>query len=254
MQIHAERCQKPSQKSCLVRLGSPLRVSLACPDTQGAHLKRPRDIGFPVALKLNGEAIAHKTERGLVRLGLADSNSLAEAGGKPCWRWPAPRTGQVDLLVAEMVDGAKGTHRRGSCAILNLAPAWCWGWGGCSRRPWVMLFLRRSPLSRQDAEMLDRRPVQQRLADAAFSGENRLFTGVPWLIYWRDSPVWPQERPEVMSVDLNPADHLAGGRPVPVDALVELDPGSRRSGGFTRAPLGRRIARAVSDLSFIPRA
>ena len=36
-------------------------------------------IGLPVVLKLGGDAIAHKTERGLVRLGLGDTAAVAEA-------------------------------------------------------------------------------------------------------------------------------------------------------------------------------
>ena len=34
------------------------------------------EIGFPVVLKLAGDAIAHKTERGLVRVGVADAEAV----------------------------------------------------------------------------------------------------------------------------------------------------------------------------------
>src|SRR4030088_3005720 len=36
-------------------------------------------IGFPVVAKLCGDAIAHKTERGLVRLNLGDADSVRAA-------------------------------------------------------------------------------------------------------------------------------------------------------------------------------
>jgi acetyl-CoA synthetase (ADP-forming) len=37
------------------------------------------EIGFPVVAKLCGDAIAHKTERGLVRLKLGSSQAVHEA-------------------------------------------------------------------------------------------------------------------------------------------------------------------------------
>ena len=37
------------------------------------------DLGFPVVVKLAGAAIAHKTERGLVRLGLPTPDAVAAA-------------------------------------------------------------------------------------------------------------------------------------------------------------------------------
>src|SRR5256712_2481128 len=64
------------------------------------------EIGFPVALKLCGDAIAHKTERNLVRLGLADPVAVraAAAGLLALGR---PEDGDVALLVAEMVRGRR---------------------------------------------------------------------------------------------------------------------------------------------------
>ena len=40
--------------------------------TAGEAGRVAEEIGFPVVAKLNGDTIAHKTERGLVRLGLGD--------------------------------------------------------------------------------------------------------------------------------------------------------------------------------------
>ena len=37
------------------------------------------ELGHPVVLKLCGDAIAHKTERGLVKLGLADATAVEHA-------------------------------------------------------------------------------------------------------------------------------------------------------------------------------
>ncbi|HRA34908.1 MAG TPA: acetate--CoA ligase family protein, partial [Acidimicrobiales bacterium] len=40
------------------------------------------ELGFPVVVKLNGDAIAHKTERGLVRLRLAEADAVRAAGAE----------------------------------------------------------------------------------------------------------------------------------------------------------------------------
>ena len=49
-------------------------------------------LGYPVVAKLNGDAIAHKTERGLVRLGLADADAVRRAATRPARRGARPTT------------------------------------------------------------------------------------------------------------------------------------------------------------------
>ena len=65
-------------KALLAGFGVPLsREVLAI--TPDAAVEAATDIGFPVVLKLCGDAIAHKTERGLVRLGLGDAAAVRAA-------------------------------------------------------------------------------------------------------------------------------------------------------------------------------
>ena len=47
-------------------------------------------LGFPVVVKLSGEGIAHKTERGLVRLGLGDVEAVRRGSRRPCLEQPGP--------------------------------------------------------------------------------------------------------------------------------------------------------------------
>jgi acetyl-CoA synthetase (ADP-forming) len=61
-------------------------------------------LGYPVVVKLHGEAIAHKTERGLVRLGLGDRDAVRAAAGA-LLAAAVDDDGPVDLLVARMVVG-----------------------------------------------------------------------------------------------------------------------------------------------------
>src|ERR687891_1649796 len=59
---------------------APERVAASADDAVGAA----ETLGYPVAVKLGGEGIAHKTERGLVRLGLGTAGQGREAGrGRP---------------------------------------------------------------------------------------------------------------------------------------------------------------------------
>ena len=62
------------------------------------------EIGFPVVVKLCGDAIAHKTERGLVKLRLADATAVETAAAELLAK-ATPADGDVSLLVAPMVAG-----------------------------------------------------------------------------------------------------------------------------------------------------
>ncbi len=73
------------------------------PDAAAA-VAAARELGHPVVLKLGGAAIAHKTERGLVRLALADDDAVA-AAAEELLAAARPEDGEVHLLVAPMLRG-----------------------------------------------------------------------------------------------------------------------------------------------------
>ncbi len=61
-------------------------------------------MGYPVVAKLNGDAIAHKTERGLVKLRLGDRAAVEAAAGE-LLAAATPDDGDVTVLVAPMISG-----------------------------------------------------------------------------------------------------------------------------------------------------
>jgi succinyl-CoA synthetase beta subunit len=176
------------------------------------------ELGFPVVAKLCGDRIAHKTERGLVRLGLADPPAVAVAASE-LLAAATPDDGEVGVLVAPMVRGNReliaGLARDpqfGATVMLGI--------GGVLAEAVADVVLRLVPVSEIDAaEMLDD------LATQALLGP---FRGEPAVD--RESVVavlvglsrMAEEHPEVVSADLNPL-IVVDGRPVAVDALVEVE-------------------------------
>ena len=64
-----------ASKELLGAFGLPLARERAVRDADGA-IAAAGELGVPVALKLSGDRIAHKTERGLVRLGIVDADAV----------------------------------------------------------------------------------------------------------------------------------------------------------------------------------
>jgi succinyl-CoA synthetase beta subunit len=175
------------------------------------------ELGFPVVVKLGGDAIAHKTERGLVRLNLGDAASVRDAA-EDLLRVATPQDGDVHLLVAPMVRGAReliaGLH-----TDAQFGRAVMIGFGGILAEAIADVSFRLVPLERVDAEeMIDE------LRSQALLGP---FRGEPAVD--RDALVGTilglsalaAAAPEVVSVDVNPL-IVVDGRPVAVDALVEI--------------------------------
>ena len=109
-------------------------------------------IGYPVVVKLCGEAIAHKTERGLVRLGLRDSGSVREAAAQ-LLAASTPDDGPVALLVAPM---ARGTREliAGLVRDPQFGPCVMLGVGGVLTEALGDVAFRRVPLREADADDL----------------------------------------------------------------------------------------------------
>jgi acyl-CoA synthetase (NDP forming) len=192
-------------------------------------------LGFPVVVKLCGDAIAHKTERGLVRLGLADAAAV-RAAAQELLAAARPDDGAVSLLVAEQVAGRReliaGLVRDpqfGPCVLLGL--------GGILTEALGDVAFAAAPLSRAEARALVGRLRASHLVAKPFRGEPAGDVDALADVLVALGRV-TAERPDVASVDLNPILLRArDGKPVAVDALVELaesaalpSPAPRRTG------------------------
>ncbi len=195
--------------------------------TPAAAAAAAQAIGFPVVVKLCGDAIAHKTERGLVKLRLGDAAAV-EAAAAELLAAATPDDGEVSLLVAPMVQG-----NRELIAGLVLDPQFgmtaMLGVGGVLTEALADVVFRPVPLSRSDAhQMIDSLATQRLLGplrgEAAVDRE-RLADVIVGLAALATS------RTDVVSVDVNPLIITPDGAPVAVDALVELAARGRRSRG-----------------------
>jgi acetyl-CoA synthetase (ADP-forming) len=174
------------------------------------------ELGFPVAVKLCGAGIAHKTERCLVRLDLGDADGVARAA-EDLLSLARPEDGAVALLVASMVPGKRelivGLVRDptfGACVMLGI--------GGIFAEALSDVVFRLVPLERVDAEeMLDDLAHRQWLA--AFRGEPPVDRDRLVDVLLAIAGLGKDE--DIVSIDVNPL-ILSAGVPVAVDALIEV--------------------------------
>ncbi len=186
-----------------------------------AAVRAADEIGYPVVLKLAGDGIAHKTERNLVRLGVADARSV-EQEARVLLGQARSEDGDVSVLVAEQIRGQReliaGFVRDpqfGPCVMLGL--------GGILAEAVGDAVFAVAPLSRREAFAMVEGLATRHLLIQPHRGEPAIdrealadvLEGLSRLAL---------EHPEFESVDLNPL-ILAGDQPIAVDALVE-----RRSG------------------------
>ena len=175
-------------------------------------------IGFPVVVKLVGERLAHKSERGLVKLGLRDAASVESAATELLAK-KQPGDGEVSLLVAEQVGGSRelivGMVRDPAFGVVVVIGA-----GGVTAEALGDTQMRLAPLTRNDLDdMLDS------LATKAVYGEFRNQRPVNRDALWKIVDAVARvgaDRADVVSIDVNPVIVTADGEPVVVDALVEL--------------------------------
>jgi acetyl-CoA synthetase (ADP-forming) len=175
------------------------------------------ELGYPVVVKLCGDAIAHKTERGLVRLRLTTAGEVAAAAAE-LLAAAGPADGAVSLLVAPMLTG----HRELIAGLVRdpqFGMNVMVGIGGILAEAVGDVVFCPVPVSAVDAQdMIDGLGAQALLGP--FRGEPpvdrealaEVLTGLSDLAV---------ARPDVASADLNPL-IVVDGRPVAVDALVEF--------------------------------
>ena len=174
-------------------------------------------IGFPVVVKLGGDSIAHKTERGLVRLRLQDAEAVREAARELLSK-ATPEDGEVHLLVAEMVSGGRELIA-GVLVDPQFGPTVMLGVGGVLAEAIADVTFRPAPVTTEQAhDMIASLRTQRLLGD--FRGEAAVDRDQLAAALVALSSV-ATERTDIVSVDVNPLIVGPRGRIVAVDALVE---------------------------------
>jgi acetate---CoA ligase (ADP-forming) subunit beta len=174
-------------------------------------------LGHPVVVKLGGDAIAHKTERGLVRLDLGSAEAV-RAAAEALLAAATPDDGEVHLLVAPMLRATReliaGLHHDEQFGMTVML-----GVGGILAEAVADVAFRLVPLSPEDAdEMIDDLDTQALLGE--FRGEPAVDRGAVADVLLGLSRA-AGERSDIVSADLNPL-LIVHGRPIAVDALVEV--------------------------------
>ena len=185
--------------------------------TADAAVDAAGEIGYPVVVKLGGDAIAHKTERGLVRLGLGSDDQVRDAADA-LLAAATPDDGDVHLLVApmlratrELIAGLHDDPQFGMTVMLGV--------GGILAEAVADVAFRLVPLTRTDAdEMIDDLELQTLLGP--FRGEPAVDRSAVADVLIGLSEA-AGRRSDIASADLNPL-LVVDGRPVAVDALVEV--------------------------------
>ena len=214
---HSRTLSESASKALLRDAGVPMaderEVATAELAAQAAS-----EISFPVVAKLCGDAIAHKTERGLVRLKLATAEAVHGAAAD-LLAAARPDDGPVTVLVAPMVQGNReliaGVVRDpqfGASVMLGI--------GGIFAEAIADVVFRPAPVDRVTAhEMIADLATQKLLGE--FRGEAAIdreklvdvLVGLGKLA---------GERSDIASIDVNPLIVRADGVPIAVDALVEI--------------------------------
>jgi acetyl-CoA synthetase (ADP-forming) len=203
-------------KRLLAEYGVPLAPERVAQTTEDA-VAAARELGYPVVAKLAGEGIAHKTERGLVRLGVTNDGDMTTASDE-LLAAAMPEDGDVVVLVAPMLAGAReliaGVHddpQFGRCVMVGI--------GGVLAEALGDVAFRLVPIDERDAtEMLDDLSTQALLGPVR--GEPALDRDATAGVLLALSRL-AEAHPEVVAVDVNPL-IVVDGSPIAVDALVEV--------------------------------
>jgi acetyl-CoA synthetase (ADP-forming) len=202
-------------KALLRAYGVPTVEESLAADPEEA-VRCARALGWPVAVKLCAAGLAHKTERNLVRLGIADQAGVrAAAIDLLARRDPGERDAR--LLVQRMASGRRELilglvrdRQFGPCVMLGL--------GGILAEAIRDVVFRVAPLARTDAlDMIDDLRAAHLLG--AFRGEPAVDREALASALEALGRIGV-EHGDIVSIDVNPM-IVHGTQPIAVDALVE---------------------------------
>jgi acyl-CoA synthetase (NDP forming) len=202
-------------KRLLAGYGIPVVDEIIATDIDHA-VEAATQFGFPVVVKAHGARLAHKSDRGLVRLGLADARQTRAAAEE------IARSAGGDMegfLVQPMLSG-KREFVAGLLRDPMLGPVVMFGLGGVFTEALDDVVFKGVPIDEQEAAaMLD--DIRGSALLSTFRGEQQADRNVLIATLMGLSRL-ATERPDVFEVDINPLIIGANGDVHAVDALVVL--------------------------------
>lgn len=194
----------------------------------GDARKAAHDLGYPVVLKVVADDLPHRSDLGLVRVGLADEATLeaAWAGLERCLRETTPQTSIEGFVVQPMIAGGIEVF-----AGVKRDPAFghflAFGIGGVAIEVLRDFALRQLPLRDGDAEAMVREIRSAALLGALRGQPAADVAALARCLYALGDFAWAN-RADIGEIDLNPIKVLpAGHGAVVVDALIVPSPRER---------------------------
>ena len=213
----ATTLSESDSKSLLSSFGVPFAAERKV-STIAEAATAAKELGYPVVVKLGGDKIAHKTERGLVRLRLSNDESVQKAA-KELLDAAVPEDGEVHLLIAPMISGTRELIA-GLLVDPQFGPTIMVGVGGVMAEVINDVAFRPAPvddkMARQMIASLRMQEFLQEFRGEAAVNIDQLVETIVGLSNFAD------ERQDVVSVDINPLIVRETGDLVAVDALVEI--------------------------------
>lgn len=211
----AQKALSEYESKCILKsYGIPVTREELVQDLEGAK-RAAQDIGYPVVLKACSHELTHKTEKGLIEVGLRDEKDLEEAFRKLS---KAMEGIQGGYLVQEMVKGARELVI-GMTRDPQFGPCVMFGLGGIFTEILRDVSFRVAPIEKRDAlEMMEE--IKGKKILEAVRGMEPVDKDLlaQSLIALGDLGM---EHEEIQEIDVNPM-IVRGSKPVAVDALVVL--------------------------------
>ena len=188
----------------LACFGIPVAASFAAATAEQA-VERARELGFPVAMKIDSPDISHKSDVGGVQLGLADEDAVRAAFGRMLERVARERPqARVEGVSLERMQGGSATRELLVGLIRDpvFGPVVVFGAGGVSVEVHADRAVELPPLTpAQVRQMIARTRISRTLG--AFRGWPAAHVGALEAILLRVSAL-ACALPEVLELDINP--------------------------------------------------
>jgi len=219
MQEKNRTLSENDSKKLLQKHGLAFAKEINAKDVNDA-VKAANKIGYPVVLKINGESIAHKTERNLVRVNLPHAEAVKGAA-ESLMSEITEDDGDTSILVAEMIQGNRELIL-GFYLDEQFGPLVLIGLGGILTEALNDITFASAPVSLSQAKRMLHSLNSSHLIFEEFRGEKPADINLVAQMIVELSKIY-QSDDTIASIDINPI-IINNGKPIGVDALIEIGP------------------------------